>query len=63
MIVKGRNRDTAWYSMLDTEWPALKAGFEAWLDPGNFDGAGRQKRKLEEIRTARSSLYSRPALD
>jgi RimJ/RimL family protein N-acetyltransferase len=50
MIVKGRNRDTAWYSMLDTEWPALKAGFEAWLDPGNFDGAGRQKRKLEEIR-------------
>ncbi len=42
MIVKGRNRDTAWYSMLDSEWPALEAAFERWLDPGNFDAAGRQ---------------------
>jgi RimJ/RimL family protein N-acetyltransferase len=50
MIVKGRNRDTAWYSMIDTEWPRVKAAFEAWLDPGNFDEAGRQKRRLEEIR-------------
>ena len=46
MIVKGRNRDTAWYSMLDTEWPARRAVFEAWLDPANFDKQGRQKTRL-----------------
>jgi RimJ/RimL family protein N-acetyltransferase len=39
MIVKGQNRDTAWYAMLDSEWPARKAEFERWLDPANFDGA------------------------
>jgi len=42
MIVKGGNRDTAWYSMLDGEWPARKAAFERWLDPANFDAEGRQ---------------------
>ncbi|BDC47807.1 acetyltransferase GCN5 [Bryobacterales bacterium F-183] len=42
LIIKGRNRDTAWYSMLDSEWPARKAAFERWLDPANFDGQGRQ---------------------
>ncbi|RYE10789.1 MAG: N-acetyltransferase [Hyphomicrobiales bacterium] len=42
MIVKGQNRDTAWFAMLDSEWPALKARFERWLDPTNFDAAGRQ---------------------
>jgi RimJ/RimL family protein N-acetyltransferase len=46
MIIKGRNRDTAWFSMLDSEWPARKAAFEAWLDPANFDGEGRQKTPL-----------------
>jgi len=46
MIVKGRNRDTAWFSMLDIEWPARKAAFEAWLDPKNFDAQGRQKTPL-----------------
>lgn len=46
MIVKGENRDTAWFSMLDREWPALKTGFEAWLDPGNFDQEGRQRTRL-----------------
>ncbi len=46
MIVKGRNRDTAWYSMLDREWPARKAAFERWLEPANFDAAGRQKTRL-----------------
>jgi len=50
MIIKGRNRDTAWYSMLDGEWPAVKAGFERWLDPGNFDGEGRQRKTLAECR-------------
>ena len=50
MIVKGRNRDTAWFSMLDHEWPARRAAFEAWLAPDNFDGEGRQKRRLDELR-------------
>jgi RimJ/RimL family protein N-acetyltransferase len=50
MIVKGENRDTAWYSILDKEWPALKRPYQAWLDPANFDREGRQKRRLEEIR-------------
>jgi RimJ/RimL family protein N-acetyltransferase len=49
MIVKGRNRDTAWYSMLDSEWPARKAAMEHWLDPGNFDAAGKQKKKLAAL--------------
>jgi RimJ/RimL family protein N-acetyltransferase len=48
MIVKGRNRDTAWFAMLDCEWPARKAAFERWLDPSNFDARGRQKKKLAE---------------
>jgi RimJ/RimL family protein N-acetyltransferase len=46
MIVKGQNRDTAWYSILDSEWPARKAAFERWLAPENFDRDGRQKAKL-----------------
>ena len=47
MITKeGRNRDNAWYSMLDREWPARKANFERWLDPANFDREGRQKVSL-----------------
>ena len=50
MIVKGENRDTAWYSIIDTEWPALKRAYEEWLDPANFDSAGQQQRRLEEIR-------------
>lgn len=39
---KGRSRDTAWFSILDDEWPRLRAGFEAWLDPANFDAGGQQ---------------------
>jgi steroid delta-isomerase-like uncharacterized protein len=50
MIIKGRNRDTAWYSMLDSEWPARKEAFERWLDPANFDADGRQRRSLAECR-------------
>ena len=49
MIVKGQNRDTAWFSMLDSEWPARKAAFEAWLDPANFDGEGRQRKSLAQL--------------
>lgn len=50
MVVKGENRDTAWFSIIDTEWPALKAAYEAWLDPSNFDAGGKQKRRFEDIR-------------
>ena len=46
VIYKGRNRDTAWYSVVDTEWPAVRSAFEAWLDPENFDTDGRQKTRL-----------------
>jgi RimJ/RimL family protein N-acetyltransferase len=52
MIVKGRNRDTAWFSMLDSEWPQRKAAFERWLDPSNFDANGRQKISLSELNSA-----------
>ena len=45
-IIKGRNRDTAWYAMLDTEWPKARAAFEAWLKEDNFDANGQQKAKL-----------------
>jgi RimJ/RimL family protein N-acetyltransferase len=46
MIVKGANRDTAWFAMLDGEWPAIKAEFQRWLDPGNFEADGAQTTKL-----------------
>jgi RimJ/RimL family protein N-acetyltransferase len=49
MIVKSQNRDTAWFSMLDSEWPARKAAFEAWLDPANFDAAGKQRKSLVQL--------------
>jgi RimJ/RimL family protein N-acetyltransferase len=49
MIVKGRNRDTAWFAMLDGEWPARKAAYERWLAPENFDSAGRQKLRLSDL--------------
>jgi RimJ/RimL family protein N-acetyltransferase len=45
-MYKGRNRDTAWYSVTDAEWPALKSSYEVWLDPSNFDAEGRQRRSL-----------------
>lgn len=45
-IVKGRNRDTAWYSAIDSDWPRLSRAYAAWLDPANFDAAGRQRRPL-----------------
>jgi RimJ/RimL family protein N-acetyltransferase len=47
-IIKGRNRDTAWFSITDDEWPPIRGGFEAWLAPANFDGEARQKRSLRE---------------
>ncbi len=49
-IVKGRNRDTAWFAVIDGDWPAVRAGFEAWLAPENFDADGRQLRRWEDMR-------------
>lgn len=46
MVAKGKNRDTAWFAMIDADWPRLKQGYEAWLDLENFDDAGQQKSKL-----------------
>lgn len=50
LVMKGQNRDTAWYSMIDAEWPDLKAAFTAWLAAENFDAEGRQLQKLESFR-------------
>jgi len=55
MIAKGRSRDTAYFSMLDSEWPARKANFERWLAPVNFDGSGRQKVGLAELNGQKGS--------
>jgi RimJ/RimL family protein N-acetyltransferase len=56
MIVKGHNRDTAWYSIIDGEWPAVQAGFERWLDPSNFDERGQQRRSLAGCRGPESRM-------
>ena len=48
-VVKGRNRDTAWFSVIDSEWPALREAFRAWLNPGNFDAQGRQRESLSDL--------------
>lgn len=52
MVIKGANRDTAWFAMLDRDWPLADAAFRAWLDPANFDAEGGQRRSLEQIRAA-----------
>lgn len=52
LVIKGRNRDTAWLSIVDGEWPAVDAALRAWLDPGNFDDAGDQRRRLADLRAA-----------
>ena len=49
VVTKGRNRDTAWLSIIDEEWPAIRQAMEAWLDPGNFDAQGRQRRRLATL--------------
>jgi RimJ/RimL family protein N-acetyltransferase len=53
MITKSRSRDTAYYSMLESEWPARKAAFERWLAPENFDAQGRQRTSLSELNAVR----------
>ncbi|QVQ28992.1 GNAT family N-acetyltransferase [Achromobacter deleyi] len=58
-VYKGRSRDTAWFSIIDSEWPALRAAYERWLDPDNFDAEGHQRKGLAELaaqeRSARES--------
>ncbi len=54
LVYKGRSRDTAWYSVVDSEWPRLRDAFEGWLAPGNFDAHGKQLRTLEAVRGASS---------
>lgn len=49
-VVKGRNRDTAWYAVVDREWPSLRAAFAEWLAPANFDAGGVQRRRLGDLR-------------
>jgi RimJ/RimL family protein N-acetyltransferase len=52
IVYKGRSRDTAWYSIIDAEWPRVREAFERWLEPGNFDADGRQRISLAQIRAA-----------
>ena len=49
LVMKGRNRDNAWFSIVDGEWPAVRSALEGWLEPATFDAAGRQERRLEEL--------------
>ncbi|MEM6695809.1 MAG: GNAT family protein [Pseudomonadota bacterium] len=60
-VVKGRNRDTAWFAAIDSEWPALKAAMETWLAPDNFDADGRQRQRLSDL-TAPIRVASDPFL-
>jgi RimJ/RimL family protein N-acetyltransferase len=53
MVLKGESRDTAWFAMLDVEWPSIRSAFERWLEPENFDSQGRQKKTLAAVPEAR----------
>ncbi|MEX0809865.1 MAG: GNAT family protein, partial [Dongiaceae bacterium] len=57
LVVKGRNRDTAWYSILDDEWSGVRATFEHWLAPQNFDSRGQQIHALSALAAARSVTH------
>jgi RimJ/RimL family protein N-acetyltransferase len=56
MIVKGRNRDTAWFSIIDKEWPAVRAAYETWLAPENFDADGKQRNSLTNLQKKKATL-------
>ena len=49
MIIKGRNRDSAWFAVTDQDWPALREAYAAWLNPANFDAEGRQRERLSDL--------------
>jgi len=57
MIVKGLNRDSAWFSILDKEWPSCKAAFLEWLSPDNFDQLGQQKTDLISMRESMTARF------
>ena len=61
-IVKGRNRDTAWFSVIDSEWPALREAYQSWLAPGNFDAKGQQRESLADLTRLARTGQSDPAL-
>ena len=61
-IVKGRNRDTAWFSVIDTEWPALREAYQAWLAPRNFDAKGQQRESLADLTRLARTGHSDPVL-
>ncbi|NJM81514.1 MAG: GNAT family N-acetyltransferase [Tabrizicola sp.] len=61
MVIKGRNRDSAWFSVIDSEWPALEKAFAVWLSPDNFDRAGRQITRLSDL-TAPLRVASDPLI-
>lgn len=61
-VIKGRNRDTAWFSIIDSEWPGLKEAYRAWLSPTNFDEKGRQRERLSDL-TRLVRAGSDPALE
>jgi RimJ/RimL family protein N-acetyltransferase len=61
LIVKGQNRDTAWFAITDSDWPALKEAYAAWLSPANFDGGGQQRERLGDL-TRLVRISSDPAL-
>lgn len=60
MIYKGLSRDTAWFSIIDSEWPALKAAYESWLAPGNFDSSGQQRHSLGSLMAGARANPSSP---
>ena len=60
MVYKGRNRDTDWFSITHAEWPAIAAGYTAWLAPDNFDDQGRRRTRLPELIAASGTWDNRP---
>ena len=60
VIYKQRNRDTSWFSMIDSEWPALKSAYEAWLAPDNFSADGQQKQRLADLIAAEKTRLKKP---
>ena len=62
MVIKGRNRDSAWFSVIGEEWPALAEAYRVWLDPANFDVRGRQRERLSDL-TRLVRANGDPALD
>jgi hypothetical protein len=52
VVIKGRTRDTSWYSMISDDWPKLRAAYQTWLAPGNFDASGQQKSALSALTKA-----------